>query len=210
MPVSGTRPCSSAQPMTLSTALCRPMSSRTTSIVPSASNNAAACSPRCCRKPFARPQLTGHRLERGGGDGGGIVAGREAADHPHRVQRRLAADPARGGGVEVAGDIETGRFDARRQRHVQHVVGVASRRHRGRRSSGWSARRSRSPMTPSVSRNPCASSISEPGVRMVTVIGVPLTPDLQRLLDGQGFGAGDRPIGVEVRCPPTRGDVSHQ
>ena len=30
-------------------------------------------------------------------------------------------------------------------------------------------------MTPSVSRKPCASSISDPGVRMVTVIGVPLT-----------------------------------
>ena len=34
---------------------------------------------------------------------------------------------------------------------------------------------SRRPMTPSVSRKPWASSISEPGVRMLTVIGVPLT-----------------------------------
>jgi hypothetical protein len=34
---------------------------------------------------------------------------------------------------------------------------------------------SRLAITPSVSRKPCASSISDPGVRIVTVIGLPLT-----------------------------------
>jgi hypothetical protein len=44
-PAAGTRPCSSAQPSTLSTALCRPTSSRTTSGEPSAVNSPAACRP---------------------------------------------------------------------------------------------------------------------------------------------------------------------
>jgi len=45
VPLSGRRPASSAQPMTLSTALCRPTSSRTHNNSPPASNNAAACRP---------------------------------------------------------------------------------------------------------------------------------------------------------------------
>jgi hypothetical protein len=45
VPDSGIRSFSTAQPMTLSTALCLPMSSRTTSMVPSASNSAAPCRP---------------------------------------------------------------------------------------------------------------------------------------------------------------------
>ena len=52
VPVSGIRSFSSAQPMTLSTALCRPMSSRTTSMVPSASNSAAPCRPPVLAKTF--------------------------------------------------------------------------------------------------------------------------------------------------------------
>ena len=45
MPVSGSRPSPSAHPITLSTALCLPTSSRTHHRSPSASNSAAACSP---------------------------------------------------------------------------------------------------------------------------------------------------------------------
>src|ERR1019366_2297606 len=44
-PASGTRPERSAQPATLSTALCRPTSSRSTSRVPSGVNRPAACRP---------------------------------------------------------------------------------------------------------------------------------------------------------------------
>ncbi len=44
-PASGRRPERSAHPATLSTALCRPTSSRSTSSVPSAVNRPAACSP---------------------------------------------------------------------------------------------------------------------------------------------------------------------
>jgi hypothetical protein len=44
-PVSGNRPSRSAQPITLSTALCRPTSSRSTSRSPAAENRPAACRP---------------------------------------------------------------------------------------------------------------------------------------------------------------------
>ena len=44
-PRAGTRSCCSAQPSTLSTALCRPTSSRTTSGVPAAVKSPAACRP---------------------------------------------------------------------------------------------------------------------------------------------------------------------
>jgi len=55
-PLSGRRPASSAHPMTLSTALCRPTSSRTHNNSPPASNNAAACRPACAvEDPLSRP-----------------------------------------------------------------------------------------------------------------------------------------------------------
>ena len=45
VPRNGIRPSSNAQPSTLSTALCRPTSSRTTRAVPSAVNSPAPCRP---------------------------------------------------------------------------------------------------------------------------------------------------------------------
>jgi hypothetical protein len=45
VPPSGTRPSNSAQPVALSTALCRPTSSRTTSSSPAAVKMPAACRP---------------------------------------------------------------------------------------------------------------------------------------------------------------------
>ena len=101
--------------------------------------------------------------------------------------------------VEVPGDI-----------HVRHRhVGARSRRARCRCSASagspdpsssdaltaprqyrTAATSSRPAITPSVSRKPCASSKSEPGVRIVTVTAVPLTPDLQRFLDDEGVGPG--------------------
>ena len=74
--LSGTRSCSSAQPMTLSTALCRPMSSRTTSMVPSAENSAAACSPPVLAKTFcALRSWPGIALSVAAATVRGIVAG---------------------------------------------------------------------------------------------------------------------------------------
>ena len=52
VPDNGIRFCSTAQPTTLSTALCRPMSSRTTSSAPSVVNSAAACRPPVLAKTF--------------------------------------------------------------------------------------------------------------------------------------------------------------
>ena len=51
-PAAGMRSFSSAQPITLSTALCLPMSSRTASIAPSAPNSAAPCRPPVVAKTF--------------------------------------------------------------------------------------------------------------------------------------------------------------
>jgi hypothetical protein len=48
----------------------------------------------------------------------------EACLHPYGVQRGLAADPARRGGVEVALDTDLGRRYAGGQPEIEHVVGV--------------------------------------------------------------------------------------
>ena len=50
--LSGSRPSRNAQPTTLSTALCRPMSSRRHLIVPSRVNKPAACTPPVASKSF--------------------------------------------------------------------------------------------------------------------------------------------------------------
>jgi hypothetical protein len=47
-----------------------------------------------------------------------------SADQPHRIERGLAADPARRGGVEVAGDINVRHLHAGGECHIKHVVGV--------------------------------------------------------------------------------------
>ena len=73
----GRPPCRSASPMALSTALCRPMSSRTSISVPSESNNPAACRPpvrpntRCAERSTAgsRVNSSGSTLKRGFGRG---------------------------------------------------------------------------------------------------------------------------------------------
>ena len=124
--------------------------------------------------PSGTAQFVGHRRQGGGSDHGGIVTGEWRLIGPDGVDRTLTAHPARRGGVEVARHVHVGHDDVRCERHVEDVVGVdavvaAPRQY-------WTARMSsRRPITPSVSRNPCASSISEPGVRIVTVMAVPFS-----------------------------------
>ena len=71
-------------------------------------------------------ELVGHRGERLGGDGCRVVAGAVLTDQPDRFQRGLAAHPARGCGVEVAGDVDGRCRNAGGQGHVEHVVGVGA------------------------------------------------------------------------------------
>ena len=68
VPASGSRPSASAQPTTLSTALCRPTSSRTQSTSPAAVNSPAACSPPVRSKTaWASRNRSGSAASRGAG-----------------------------------------------------------------------------------------------------------------------------------------------
>ncbi len=69
---------------------------------------------------------------------------------------------------------------------------------------------SRCPMTPSVSRKPCASSTSEPGVRIVTVTAVPLTRISSGSSTTRVSGRVDRVVGGQVAGTPARGDPAHR
>src|SRR5690606_17042021 len=116
---TGTRPCRSLHPSTLSTALWRPTSSRATSRWPAKSKSAAPWSPpvalewageveeRGAMEPAGRGEPGLHRGEtcREAGEQGGIGQ----RDRRERrgvdvdpIDARLAADAARGGGVQLA------------------------------------------------------------------------------------------------------------
>ena len=81
--------------MVLSTALCLPMSSRTTSMVPSASNSAAPCRPPVLAKTFcALRSWSGMAESVVGGDHRRVVAGGVPADGADGVDGTLAAHSA--------------------------------------------------------------------------------------------------------------------
>src|ERR1700684_3064105 len=126
-PASGSRPERSAQPATLSTALCLPTSSRRTSSVPSGLNSPAACSPpvrlktRCAsRRVSGRAASTAGETRTGSG---GHAKGRF---DPDRLDAVLAAHAAGTGGEELAGGArlirllvpEHGSWPGRHGRHV--------------------------------------------------------------------------------------------
>ncbi len=125
VPRSGSRPSRAARPMTLSTALCRPTSSRTTIGAPSPRRRAPPrAGPRSSRRPPA-------------GRAGAPAAAR-AARHPRPRRRHrsgttrpcgrrrstLPADAARAGRIEGARHLGRGRGDAGSERDVENVVGV--------------------------------------------------------------------------------------
>ena len=65
-------------------------------------------------------------------------------------------------------------------------------------------------MTPSVSRKPCASSMSWPGVRMVTESGAPLTPDFQWFLGGERVRLAHAPACRDLQHRAMHADPAHQ
>ena len=139
-------------------------------------NRPAACRPpvasntRCAARSTVRQGQDAPRGATTGPAGSGVAADRDL------VERRLAADPARRRRDEVP---------LRDERRVER----ARQTDRGPSSSGWaSARRvperrrrttSEPSISPSVRRNPTASSASWPGVRIVTAT-------VDRLLPGTG------------------------
>ena len=160
-PRSGSRSLSAAQPTTLSTALWRPTSSRTheqlaglgveqrRGVQPAGLVEHGLLGAERIGEADERRRIERHVVRRD-------VVRRHRLD---RLDRRLAAQPARARRVEVAREVGVGRRDSRRERDVEHVVGVASpvsspterpwpagRPCRGRRSGSRSgtARRARS------------------------------------------------------------------
>ena len=126
MPVSGSRFSFTAQPITLSTALWRPTSSRSTSIRPvRPSKRAAACSPPVfSNTAWAARSCSGKVTRTAGIDDEVVVGDGVLRTRAHGVDARLAAEPAGAGRVERPLETRMRRRDARCESHVEHVVGV--------------------------------------------------------------------------------------
>ena len=120
---AGERPASTRAPVTLSTALCRPTSSRTTSSSPSAVASAAAWTPPvrsktgCC----VADEVGQASYDVGGGEWR-RTSDRQAGAASASAMRVLAAHPA-GGGAERRGDVPVAGVAQRRfgQRHGDDV-----------------------------------------------------------------------------------------
>ena len=108
---AGSRPSSSARPTTLSTALCRPTSSRTGPSVPSASARAAACTPPvrskarwCARIASGKPASTSRGMVQPVGVRAAVVEQRRGrARRRCTPRRRPTVTKARGRGGRTPG-----------------------------------------------------------------------------------------------------------
>ncbi len=178
-PRSGTRSCCSAQPRTLSTALCRPTSSRTHSRSSGRGEQGRAVQPAGAREDaLLRAEQVGQRCEQRRRHPDGVVVDRPAGRRADGVEAGLAADPAGAGGHEGALDGRVrGRRRPRRARRRR-----CSRPPRGSpgppggASSTGSARcrtpRRRRPRRAGTRRS---ARSRRPGVRMVTASARPST-----------------------------------
>ena len=184
---SGSRPSANAQPTTLSSALWRPTSSRRQRSSPSAVEEprrvqAAGRLERGLRLAQAVGQARG---QRGRDRQPALDAGRLDGD---RLERALAADPARRRRVEAALQplrVEPGRV------HLDRVRGEVVRERGRPRARGPRRGRSRAP-----------APRRAPGVRIVTATGPAVDPDLERLLDREqvalALAAGSRSTSTEA------------
>ena len=161
------RPSSNSRPTTLSTALCRPMSSRTTSGSPSPVEGG-----RRVHRAGRVEQLLG-RGARGraapastsSGDGAPAGSGRDARRAASSMDVGAAQPARRRGGCEP-------RRRCRRPPPVSTLDDVERRsRPRCRSRSSGTAGPGAPASRPSVRQNPAASSKSWPGVRIVVVTG---------------------------------------
>ena len=120
---SGRRRSVNAQPTTLSSALCRPTSSRRQRSSPSASKRPVACRP-----PVAAKAACDSRRRSGSADDRRQRHGQRARDRlgldRHRLQRSLPADAARRRRIEAA--LQAGRIEAGRV-HFDGVCGQVVR-----------------------------------------------------------------------------------
>ena len=176
-PVKGRRPFSSAQPTTLSTALCLPTSSRIAISSPSARNNPAACRPpvrentRCASRSRSgsTASMSGANCAVSAASG---ACGRTQMSSmdvfpqiPHAlVVRKLRRAP--GGTVTPGVSVTSAMLPIPSWSAWPHAVPSQSL---------ISAMSAGERITASLTRNPAASSRSSPGVRMVMVSAVPST-----------------------------------
>ena len=146
--------------MTLSTALCRPTSSRTTTRVPSASNSPAACSPPvlpkpgCCSASRSGSESTVSRSSVTGGAGAAAASTSWTVSVPHTPQAELTSRAVgiASGGAARSTVTTLNSSSAVRVSSVQYFTPAMS--------DGV--------VTRSCTSHPAASSKSWPGVRIVT------------------------------------------
>jgi hypothetical protein len=202
-PASGSRPDRSAQPTILSTALCRPTSSRMASSRPSAVNSPAACSPpvdsntRCAaRSSSGSPASTSGvtrawsaaRSKREATASSSMLA---LPHTPHALVvmklRRSPAATARPGRSVTSAMLPIPSWPAWPQRWPSQIMIPAM-------SSG-------SATTPSLTRNPAARSMSSPGVRMVSASASPPT----RMPSGSSAASRSARVAARADWPASPG-----
>ena len=176
---------------TLSTALCRPTSSRTQSISPSQAEQTGGVQPAgLVEGPLLRAQQVrrGERPARPGPGARGPAGAGTGLDHlvdawwcrrprRHWWSSRCAAGRGRRRPTSAA------------SAHVEHVVGVQPVRAGARRSSGRATRSAAAAITPSLCSSPWTRSMSSPGRAHGDHERLAVEPDLQRLLDGERVAA---------------------
>ena len=211
VPRRGSRPLVSAHPTTLSTALWRPTSSRSTRSSPVApSNSPAACSPPVlANTSWCSRSRSGNVASRSAGSDELVVVDRPVRVRADGVDAGLAAQPA--GRRRVEGALEAGvrRGDAAGQRDVEDVVGVEA----------LVGRAGAVPRRDDVLRGrDDALRHEEPGRELDVVAGRPhgdgerpsADADLEGLLRGEDVLDPARPaVQVDPRHPSTDRDSLH-
>ena len=195
-----------AQPITLSTALCRPTSSRRHDQLAVGGEQAGGVQPPVRSKPAAPRAAGPERGEDRRRDGHRVVGHVEARTGPYRVDAGLAADAARAGGVEVPRRV------GRRRRHAGASATSTTLYVFGRRRRRRTVVRSRT----SSARPDDALGEQEAERQVEVVPGGPhrdgqrrpsaprADPDLQRLLGRQRVGPADRFTGRVASSRHTR------
>ena len=191
-PERGSSPSRNARPTTLSTALCRPTSSRTASSPPPASNSPAACRPpvrsnaRCAaRRAPGRPRIVARSTVGPASTGPQRTATWSSVALPQTPQLDVAKKFRRND------EPSNGRESA-----------TCATPPRARQSASTTA--SSGPISPSVRRKPTASSRSAPGVRIVTATLVGPWPGPEARISNGSSTATQSKSSVAPAGPSTR------
>src|SRR5690242_1074704 len=177
VPDSGSRSPSTPQPTSLSTALCRPTSSRVATSDPSAVNSPAACSPPVTsNRPWADRNASGSPYS----TSTGTVTSSATRCSPRSCSASSDAEPHTPQALDTIPE-RTGASSAGPSVSTVTTLNFWSARSTSAQYETWCGTPGR---RPSACRNPVASSKSWPGVRIVTATVCVRPPAESRISSG--------------------------